>query len=1189
MIRPCCTRDTRCSPCLPKLLFHYLDYVKTLTAEEAAAQLPESHRAPTALHRLVASQAGQGQIVPVSEAVASQVTEPVAREKTPDLLNGSSLDILLGRRGTDNGASDLDQLLRWTPSTAEGQANMEEDLTSFSTGGDIFGEIAAAAAEDHQRSPSQNDGIFTRAHRDDQEALSLQAQPALNSQSRSVLLPAHEIEDPSIALTPTIPSDLRASVPSNVVDPDWVPKISPDGRIFYYSTRTGQSAYDLPSPSTSSSVSRHIRSESGTATSDKSKWASGGTSVSDLNHDLKASSSTSGLPKGIPPSGISTPSMQRLSVESSSHSQSSPFAASSSGPSRQSDGLYVGKSLENSLIDHAVTASITPRKASIATARSVATNASKRSSAVAARKLEAAVNVLKPSPSPILAHAERRCVDALSRLSSAIQKRSEAYDRKRTSADLTFEEEEVSCREELVDASIDVNNATRQLLALTDVILEQPQHTALASSRSNSSKRSSREADKESARQSSEPLQALPAIPTAEFRPLAMKITATESKLMLSMRTTWGLLATSPAEEASVAKGRKQEGLSEKELASLQSQSNIQLASRRDIDTKLRFDLLVQTRTLGDAIATFVEQVEAFAEQTGCTVTKSGLQLPIPAQAEPLILPQDVLLPAASTAGSARGHGFEHYFPSPSKRRHSHTERGLYEKPYVRPRRLLSAPVLQDLQSDRKALLGDLSALKTIFQTILPAQVKATSLSSSLIPTVTSQTMGFLNRLGRFLRQLEDVDIAGCLDVEYDGLGPPCQGINSDEASYLTSLKRAASTLRTLTQQKQALYSVPPRVLLVVQGLTAYPSCYPLSATSTPPSQPREGSPLGCCARPTFEAGLHGSSILQTLGEVSGMTESLLASLGMLLSIAEEQAHVPSALRQASANMRLKEAARAQALVNSWSQDDDTAEELETDRGTTSSLNGTVYSPGQRISLEQATTSSEQLARTPSTQSITQRRDFGSRTSRSNSLAESLSSDVSPFSGYAKGEDPRTALLDADFRGEILVYHLQNIADHESRLKDSPANHSPSKSKLKQFFGDEAPGQVSQIIRRPTQASREVPLFLQQDYPHDQITFAMDNSVKAGTLHALVCRLTNHLSADSQYNNAFLMTYRTFTDANELLERLKSRYYLEPPHGLTRADFATWTEQKQKLVRVRYEDVILLTPVYLLMMSHYAE
>jgi hypothetical protein len=222
--------------------------------------------------------------------------------------------------------------------------------------------------------------------------------------------------------------------------------------------------------------------------------------------------------------------------------------------------------------------------------------------------MEATLKALKPTPPPLLAQVERQCVEALSRLSTAVQHRSEVYDRRRSSNDTSFEDEECSCRDELVEASIDINNATRQLLSLTDVILEQPQHSADSGSRS-SLKRSSRDTDSGGVPKSQESVQVLPELPVAEFRPLAMKITATESKLMLSIRTTWGLLATSPSEEAAVNNVQKADNYSEEEMLSLHRHQNIQLASRRDIDTKLRFDLLVQIRTLGDAIATFVEQV----------------------------------------------------------------------------------------------------------------------------------------------------------------------------------------------------------------------------------------------------------------------------------------------------------------------------------------------------------------------------------------------------------------------------------------------------------------------------------------------------------------------------------------------------------------------------------------------------
>ena len=47
------------------------------------------------------------------------------------------------------------------------------------------------------------------------------------------------------------------------------------------------------------------------------------------------------------------------------------------------------------------------------------------------------------------------------------------------------------------------------------------------------------------------------------------------------------------------------------------------------------------------------------------------------------------------------------------------------------------------------------------------------------------------------------------------------------------------------------------------------------------------------------------------------------------------------------------------------------------------------------------------------------------------------------------------------------------------------------------------------------------------------------------------------------------MTYRTFCTSQELLSRLKDRYNLEPPPGMSPQDYKLWVEQKQKLVRIR--------------------
>lgn len=968
------------------------------------------------------------------DAGTANAPEGYARteRRTPELLDDTSLDILLGRRGADNGTSDLDQLLRWSPSSGTGgQQTSGEDLTSFSSGGDIFGEIAAAAAADHRRSPSRsNDRVDLPGA--EELARSPPRVAASNTQdnAQSNLLPPHDIVEGS-SITPTLPSGVSSARQSNVMDPDWVPKISADGRIYYYNNRTGTSAYDLPSPSTSSSASHLMRSESGTAASDKSKWTSGGTSVSEQHHYTHKSTNSDSLArKDSYSEDVASVSTQRLSTDSSAAS-SSPFrsVSRSSGhrePTRAGAFSSPGRSVKSKPLD----ASGTPRKASIATQSSIAPVASKRRSAVVSRKLEATLKIVKPIAPPLLVQLERQCVNALTRLSSAVQHRSEVYDRKASTDTKSFQDEECSCRDELVEASIDINNATRQLLSVTDVILEQPQHSTHASDRMQSAdRRTSQNTSSESVRDSHAGIQSLPLLPIAEFRPLAMKITATESKLMLSIRTTWGLLATSPSEEASVNSVQKMDNYSEEEMVSLHRQQNIQLASRRDIDTKLRFDLLVQIRTLGDAIATFVEQIEVFAEKHGCTVTKTGLQLAIPAQAEPSLSPEDVLLPAASTAGNMRGHGFEHYYPASTVRqrqRDPQTDHDRKAKLSMRPRHVLSAALVQDLESDRKALLGDFSALEAIMRTVLSCQKRAYIIPTSLIPTVSTQVMGFLNRLGRLLKQLEDVDIAARLDIDFDAVSsdanPPSEQISAEEATYIHSLRQASSVLRDFVRIKGLLYAIPSRAFLCLQNSTMLHLCYPLSLGSIPPAQPKDGSPLSTCVSLRFLQAINTHSIMDILADVGQLSQDLLSSLEKLNGIAEDQSRIPSSFRQLNAEARLKEAARAQAIVSRRSsQDEDAAEELETNFGTGSSINSTIHSPGKRFSNDNSGSISEQLARAPSSQSFVNHRENASRTSRSNSLANSLSSDTSKYSGYSKGalDDPRAALLDVDLRGEV--------------------------------------------------------------------------------------------------------------------------------------------------------------------------
>ena len=60
-----------------------------------------------------------------------------------------------------------------------------------------------------------------------------------------------------------------------------------------------------------------------------------------------------------------------------------------------------------------------------------------------------------------------------------------------------------------------------------------------------------------------------------------------------------------------------------------------------------------------------------------------------------------------------------------------------------------------------------------------------------------------------------------------------------------------------------------------------------------------------------------------------------------------------------------------------------------------------------------------------------------------------------------------------------------------------------------------------------------------------------------------------HSSTDPAFNSTFLMTYRSFATAEELLQLLVQRYQLAPPPDLSAEELKDWAEKKQKPVKLR--------------------
>ncbi|KAG0191355.1 hypothetical protein DFQ28_000368 [Apophysomyces sp. BC1034] len=98
--------------------------------------------------------------------------------------------------------------------------------------------------------------------------------------------------------------------------------------------------------------------------------------------------------------------------------------------------------------------------------------------------------------------------------------------------------------------------------------------------------------------------------------------------------------------------------------------------------------------------------------------------------------------------------------------------------------------------------------------------------------------------------------------------------------------------------------------------------------------------------------------------------------------------------------------------------------------------------------------------------------------------------------------------------------------------------------------------------------------YLGYDCKDGDIVFSVDGSVKGGTLPALVERLTLHDTLDMSFIANFLLTYRSFCTTEEFVGLLEQRYNLRAPEGLTPDELETWTERKQKLVRLRVFNVM---------------
>ena len=61
---------------------------------------------------------------------------------------------------------------------------------------------------------------------------------------------------------------------------------------------------------------------------------------------------------------------------------------------------------------------------------------------------------------------------------------------------------------------------------------------------------------------------------------------------------------------------------------------------------------------------------------------------------------------------------------------------------------------------------------------------------------------------------------------------------------------------------------------------------------------------------------------------------------------------------------------------------------------------------------------------------------------------------------------------------------------------------------------------------------------------------------------------------DTTFTKTFLLTYKSFTDAEALFNLLVSRFWIKAPENLSPEELDDWTKHKQHIIRMRYAGLV---------------
>ncbi|KAF7297796.1 hypothetical protein MKEN_01403300 [Mycena kentingensis (nom. inval.)] len=136
----------------------------------------------------------------------------------------------------------------------------------------------------------------------------------------------------------------------------------------------------------------------------------------------------------------------------------------------------------------------------------------------------------------------------------------------------------------------------------------------------------------------------------------------------------------------------------------------------------------------------------------------------------------------------------------------------------------------------------------------------------------------------------------------------------------------------------------------------------------------------------------------------------------------------------------------------------------------------------------------------------------------------------------------------------------------EEEFTSSKPRPRAGNSKLAKILGADY---AATVPAPPEPEAPPKPWYLQPSYNASEMVMDPDGSVRAGTVPAMVERLTAHEQGDPTFIKAFLMTFKSFTSVDDLFDLLVQRFWIQPPAKLAPAEREEWGRLKQHIIQAR--------------------